>query len=149
MLKKLYWKFTAIFLALAVAAVMITGSFIAAGTVNQYKTQFVTAMTTVSQSSLPQTIQSILASQDADDIKAVQLEEALLRFGGSMGTNENRTCFVLNAKDAGVIVPASLRPGSLSLTPNLSAAMRAAKGDQISITADYSSRWMWTGSQTT
>ncbi|MBE5039189.1 ATP-binding protein [Ructibacterium gallinarum] len=137
MLKQLYWRLTGIVILTVLAAVLIAGMILFFGVTAFYTSQFQEDMHSVAESDLPQSIQRILTSQQEDTVTASQAEAAVNAFAGKLGLDENRSCFILSARDASVITPADMRPASMTVTPNLSAAMRAAKGDSVSLFGDY------------
>lgn len=137
MLKQLYWRLTGMVMLAVFTAVLVTGSICFFGVLELYKSGFEANMNAVAQSELPQSIRYILTSEQEDGVKLPQVEAAVNAYAGKLGLDENRSCFVLSARDASVITPVALRPGTLAVTPNLSAAMRAAKGNRTSIRGDY------------
>lgn len=135
--KQLYLRLTGMVMLAVLAAVLTTGGIGFFGVLHLYKSAFSSGMDSVAQSDLPQSIRSLLLSEQEDSVKLPQVEAAINGYAGKLGLNENRACFVLSARDASVITPAALQPGTLAVTPNLSAAMRAAKGNRVSLTGDY------------
>ncbi len=137
MFKQLYWRLTGIVVLAVFIAVLTTGVIGLTGALNIQKSEFETAMQKVAESDLPNTIQSILSSGEVDDVKLSGLEAAVAAYAGQLALSENRSYFIISARDAGVVVPAALRPHIVTITPNISASMRGAKGDKVSITGDY------------
>ena len=137
MFTQLYRKITGLVVLVVMAAVLITGSIGTIGALKLYTENFKTSMTQVSSSDLPQSIKFILTSEQEDAAKASQIASSVNSYAGKMGLDENRSCFILNARDASVVFPAALQSETLAVTPNLSAAMRAAKGDSLRIFDDY------------
>ncbi len=137
MLKQMYWRLTGLVMLAVAIAVLVTGTIGIIGTLNIQKDEFKSTMDNISQSELPREIQTILSSVESDDVKLPRLETAINKYAGQLAINQNRACFVLSARDASVITPMALRPHTLAVTNNLSAAMRAAKGNAVSLFGDY------------
>ncbi len=137
MFKQLYWRITGRIFLIVLAAVVATGALTFFGMTNLYKEDFSKSTAAVAEGDLPQEIQWILRSEQTEAEQYAQVENLLQRHAGPLKLDGNRSCFVLHARDASVIIPAELQPEQLMITENLSAAMRAAKGDQIRLGRDY------------
>lgn len=137
MFTQLQRRMTGLIVLVATAAVIITGTTCTISALKSYQNSFKNDMAEVGKSELPKSIQYILTSDSEDAEKTAQLELELGKWAGALGINENRSCFILNARDASVIIPTALSPETVSVTDNLSAAMRAAKGDAVTAFGDY------------
>ncbi|MEE1012808.1 MAG: ATP-binding protein [Clostridia bacterium] len=137
MFRQLYQRLTGLVLAVVLAAILLAGGIGVFSSVSLYMDEFSNVLTNVAQSDLPQAIRTILTTEQEDTVTLSQLEEAVASYAGDLSLNQNRSAFILSARDASVIAPGALRPGTLTVTPNLSAAMRAAKGDDLQIFGDY------------
>ena len=137
MFKQLYLRMTGMALLVVILGVLVTGILCFFGAVNLYTTQFSEDMDSIGRSALPQQIGSILASDTDNDKKSAQAEEVILSYTGKLGIDENRSWFVLSARDASIILPLNLSPSVPTRTPNLSAAMKTGNGDEIKLTEDY------------
>lgn len=137
MFRQLYQRLTGLVLAVVLAAILLAGGIGVFSSVGLYVEEFSNTLANVAQSDLPQAIRTILTTEQEDAAILSQLEDAVAGYAGELSLNENRAAFILSARDASVIAPGALRPGTLTVTPNLSAAMRAAKGDDLRIFGDY------------
>lgn len=137
MFSQLYRRLTGLIVSAVILAVIITGTVCTIKTVTACQNNFKNSMTEISKSDLPRSIQYILTSEQDDAVKLTQLEQELNRWSGALGISESRSCSVLSARDASVIYPSALRPETVLVTPNLSAAMRAAKGDEVKFFDNY------------
>lgn len=131
MLKKLYVKLTAVFLLAAFVIVGITGALILHFFVKGYENAFVSEISAVLDDGLSKDIQSILASQDPDPIKCSNLESAVVQRAGKLHLDDHRAFYILRLEDASIITPTVLQGETIQPTPNLQAAMKKAKADEI------------------
>ncbi len=131
MFKQLYWRLTGMVILAAFLAVLVTGALGFFHVLNLCKSEFAAASASVEQSELPALLQHILTSEQEDSVKFPQAESAMGDYAGPLRLGENRTLFVLSARDGSVILPAALQGGQMTGTENLSAAMRGGRGDQI------------------
>ncbi len=136
MFKQLYWRLTARVLLAVLLAVVVTGAIGFFHVLDLQRSEFRTAARKVENSELSALLSQILTSDEEETIKLSQAEGAINAYGGILGLDENRSCFVLSARDAGVIVPAALRGGAIGVTDNLSDAMRGGKGDSVGYFGD-------------
>ncbi len=137
MLKKLYFKLTAVFLLTAILMIGLTGSLILHYFVRGYENTFVSEMNTALESGLSRDIQSILSSQDPDPVKCSRLESAILRYAGKLKLDDHRSFYLLRLEDASIITPTALQGGAVQKTPNIEAAMKKAKADEITFGTPY------------
>lgn len=137
MFKQLYLRMTGMLLLVVILGILVTGGICFFGAINLYTTQFSEDMASIEKSALPQQIGNILASDIDDGEKMAQAEDVILAHTGKLGIDENRSWFVLSARDASVVLPSNLSPAVLTQTPNLSAAMKTGNGDDIQIFGDY------------
>lgn len=137
MLKKLYFKLTAIFLLAAILLVGITGALILHFFVRGYQDRFISTANAVLTDGLSQNIRSILASQETDPVKCSLLEDAVSQYAGRLGLNDHRMFYILRLEDASIITPTALQGSGMQITPNIEAAMKKAKADEVSFTSAY------------
>lgn len=137
MFKQLYLRLTGLLLAVVLTAVLIAGGIGMFFSMDFYMDTFSSAMTEAAQSDLPQAIYTALTTEQPDSDTLSQLEWLLDSSAEALNLDAHRSAFILSARDASVIAPESLRTWSLAETPNLSAAMRAAKGDSLSFFGNY------------
>ncbi len=140
MFKQLYWRLTAKILLAVLLAVLITGGVGFFHVFDLLRTEFRTSTAKVAESTLPSALSQIMASPDDQAIKPPQAEEAMSAYAGILKLDENRSCFLLSARDASVIAPAALQGTSVGQTQNLENAMRGGKGDRLALmgkTMDY------------
>ncbi len=102
-----------------------------------YIENFSASMQMAGSSDLTASIYTALTAEQDDAVTLTQLESTINRYAGTLALNENRSAYILSARDASVIYPASLRPGTLAVTDNLSAAMRGGNGNEYSFFGDY------------
>ncbi len=117
-------------------AVLVTGALDFVHVMDLCKDEFSNAGVQVAESELPDLLRDILGSDQEDGVKISRAEAAVAAYTGKLKINENRSYFVLSARDASVILPGAMRPGQVSVTENLSAAMRGGNGDAISVFGD-------------
>lgn len=99
-------------LVAVLVAVLVTGTlgFFHVGSL--YRDGFHQSAMTVAQSELPDLLRHILTS-DLDDVsKMAAAENALDDYAGVLHLDENRTCYLLSARDASVILPTTLQAGT-------------------------------------
>ncbi len=137
MFRQLYLRLTGLILAVTMLAVLIAGGIGIFSATQFYRNQFSASLTDLAQSDFPQTLRSILTTEQEDAERLAQLEWALDSCVSRLSLNENRTAFVLSARDASVVVPTALQAQTVTITPNLSAAMRAAKGEETTFFGEY------------
>ena len=137
MFRQLYQRLCGILLAAVLLAVLLAGGIGLYSSTTYYVDGFSAALETVAQSDLPQSIRGALTAEQDDAVILSQLEAAVNRYAGILALDENRAAYILSARDASVIYPASLRPGTLTVTENLSAAMRGGKGTRTSLFGEY------------
>ncbi len=137
MFRQLYQRLCGLLLAVVLTAVLVFGGIDFIFSSNFYIDEFTDALSTVSRSDLSQTLTLALTSEQDDTATLAQLESAIHQHAGELSLNENRAAYLLNARDASVIYPAALRPGTLTVTKNLSAAMRGGNGHDVSLFGDY------------
>jgi two-component system sensor histidine kinase VicK len=137
MFRQLYLRLTGLILAVTLLSVLIAGGIGILSTTQFYRNEFSDAVNNLAQSDFPQTLRSILTTEQEDAERLAQLEWALDSCVSRLSLNENRTAFILSARDASVVVPASLQAQAVTITPNLSAAMRAAKGEETTLFGEY------------
>ncbi len=136
MFKQLYWRMTGMVLLAVLLAVLVTGALDFVHVMDLCKEEFLDAGTQVAASELPDLLRDIVGSEQEDGVKIPQAEAAVAAYAGKLGLDDNRNYFVLSARDASVILPGAMRPGQVSVTENLSAAMRGGKGDAVSVFGD-------------
>ncbi len=137
MFRQLYQRLTLLLAAVILIAVLIAGGIGVYLSADFYMDEFSSAMAEVQARNLPQEIHNILTTEEEAEAAEAKLQGLLKEYDGILSVNHHRAVFVLSARDASVIAPSSLRPGTLTVTPNLSAAMRAAKGDERKFFGDY------------
>jgi len=137
MFRQLYLRLTGLLLAAVLLAVLIAGGIHLGSSMQSYIQGFVLSMYQVAQSDLPEVIRGSLTAEQETVETDAQLERAIGSWAGELALNQNRSAYLLSARDLSVIYPAALRPSALTLTPNLSAAMRAAKADKTSMFGEY------------
>lgn len=140
MFKHLYWRMTAKVLIAVMLAVLIAGGFGILHVYDLMKTEFSTSVARVEESSLPSALKQIMTGTEEDGLKALQTEQAINAYAGILKLDENRSSFLLSARDLSVIAPASLRGASVGSTKNLEDAMRGGKGNRLTMfgkTMDY------------
>ena len=89
------------------------------------------------QSDFAETVGDILSAEQEAWAMDEQLEREMGKWAGILEVNDHRSVYLLSARDLSVIYPAVLRPSALTLTTNLSAAMRAARADKTSLFGEY------------
>lgn len=137
MFRQLYQRLCGLLLAVVLTAVLVFGGIDFIFSSNFYIDEFTDALSKVSRSDLADHLVLALTSQQDDTTTLAQLESAIHRYAGELSLNENRAAYLLSARDASVVYPAALRPGTLTLTKNLSAAMRGGNGYEVSLFGDY------------
>lgn len=137
MFSQLYRRVTGAVMAAAAVSVIATGTACTINAVNDYQNSFTSTMEGISKSDLPASVRYILTSDTEDDAKLAMLDKEIGHRAGIMGIGDSRACFVLSARDASVIFSSEANATSLSITPNISAAMRAAKGNESSLRGDF------------
>ena len=137
MFRQLYRRLCGIVLAVVLAVVLLTGGCLMVSSAAFYIEDFSASMEMAGSSDLTATIYTALTAEQDDTVTLAQLESAINRYAGTLSLNENRSAYILSARDASVIYPASLRPGTLAVTDNLSAAMRGGNGNEYSFFGDY------------
>lgn len=140
MFKHLYWRMTAKVLVAVMLAVLIAGGLGMLHVYDLLKTEFSTSVERVTESTLPSALQQIMTSSEEENLKTPQAEQAMNAYAGILKLDENRSCFLLSARDASVIAPASLQGASVGITKNLEDAMRGGKGNGMTLfgkTMDY------------
>ncbi|MBQ2614871.1 MAG: HAMP domain-containing protein [Clostridia bacterium] len=137
MFRQLYLRLTGLILAVTLLAVLIAGGISIFSATQFYRNQFSDSVADLAGSDFPQTLHTILTAEQEDAERIAQLQWALESCAARLSLDENRTAFVLNARDASVVVPSALQAQTVTITPNLSAAMRAAKGEETSLFGEY------------
>lgn len=140
MFKHLYWRMTAKVLVAVMLAVLIAGGLGVFHVYDLMKTEFSTSVARVEESSLPSALRQIMTAPEDDGLKSPQAEQAINAYAGILKLDENRSCFLLSARDASVIAPVSLQGASVGITKNLEGAMRGGTGDRLTMfgkTMDY------------
>ncbi len=140
MFRQLYWRLTAKVLLAVLLAVLITGCVGFFHVYDMLRTEFCTSTTKVEESTLPSAIGQIMAGSADLEEKLPQVETSINAYAGILKLDENRNCFLLSARDASVIAPASLQGTMVGRTENLEDAMRGGKGNHLSLfdkTMDY------------
>lgn len=137
MFRQLYWRLTGLVMLAVMTAVLTVGALGFFNVLDLYKSDFRNAVTAVAQSELPDRLRHILTADTVGDAGLSAAEAAISDYAGRLGLNENRTCFLLSARDGGILTPVSLRPGQVSETKNLSSAMRGGNGDKVSVRGDF------------
>ena len=130
MFYQLYFRLTAKVMAAVLTAVLIVGAICFYTDVSSAEDRFYDAAKEVSGSELPDKLRDFYESGGNDTAIAALMEREILNYAGKLGLTENRSCYVLSARDLSVISPPSLSAGQMSQTKNLSAAMRGGKGEK-------------------
>ncbi len=133
MFRQLYWRLTAKILLAVLLAVLITGGVGFFHVFDMVRTEFRTSTTKVEESTLPSVLSQIMEASNETALKPAQAEEVMSAYAGILKIDENRSCYLLSARDASVIAPASLQGTSVGLTKNLENAMRGGRGDSLPI----------------
>ena len=136
MFKRLTWKITARVLLAVLLAVLVTGGISFYHVLDLQRSEFRTAAESVENSDLPAFLGQILTSGEEAAIMLPQAEGAVNAYAGTLGISENRSYFLLSSRDAAVIAPVSMRGSTVTMTENLSHAMRGGKGDKVSLFGD-------------
>ncbi len=137
MFRQLYLRLTGLLMAVVFLAVLIAGGIHIYSSMESYRDAFIASMEQLAQSEFVETVGSVLTAEQETAAMDVQLEREIGKWAGVLSLNENRNAYLLSARDLSVIYPAALRPSALTLTPNLSAAMRAARADKTNMLGDY------------
>lgn len=138
MFRQLYLRLSGILLAVVIITVLTVGGIGMVSSANFYLDGFYGALTDIADSDLLRTVCTVLTEEGQEDADtALRLETAVNRYAGAFAPNENRSVYILNARDASVIYPAALRSGTLAVTDNLSAAMRGGNGTDGSAFGEY------------
>ncbi len=140
MFKQLYWRLTAKVLLAVMLAVLMMGGWSFFHVLDLLCGAFRDATAKVEESSLPAALSQIMASSDEPALKIPQVESAINSYAGILQLDENRSCFLLSARDASVITPGTVQGTTVGLTENLKNAMRGGRGDRVSFfgkTLDY------------
>ncbi len=136
MFKQLYWRLTARVMVAVLLAVMVTGAIGFFHVLDLKRSEFRVAAEKAEQSDLPALLSQILTSGEEAGIQLSQAEGVINAYAGILRLDENRSCFVLSARDGGVITPVALRGSSIAVTDNLQDAMRGGKGNRITYFGD-------------
>ncbi|MBR5153092.1 MAG: HAMP domain-containing protein [Clostridia bacterium] len=137
MFKQLYLKLTALLLTAILLAVLIAGGIHIYTSMEAYRKDFLSTMVPLVQSDFAETVGDILSAEQEAWAMDEQLEREMGKWAGILEVNDHRSVYLLSARDLSVIYPAVLRPSALTLTTNLSAAMRAARADKTSLFGEY------------
>ncbi len=136
MFKQLYWRLTARVMVAVLLAVMVTGAIGFFHVLDLKRSEFRVAAEKAEQSDLPALLSQILTSGEEAGIQLSQAEGVINAYAGILRLDENRSCFVLSARDGGVVTPVALRGSSIAVTDNLQDAMRGGKGNRITYFGD-------------
>ncbi len=136
MFKKLTWQITARVLLAVLLAVLVTGGIGFYHVLDLQREEFRSAAASVENSDLPGFLGQLLTSGEEAAVMLPQAEGAVNAYGGRLRLSENRSYFLLSARDASVITPVALRGGTVAMTENLEAAMRGGKGDKVGLFGD-------------
>lgn len=137
MFKQLYLRLAGATLLVVLLGLLLSGCISLWSSVSLYITTFEESMEDVAQSNLPRELGYILTDDTDDTNKLSQAEQTVSAYAGKLQLNENRSYYILSARDASIIAPSVLVPGTLTITPNLSDAMKSGNGDNVSIFGDY------------
>lgn len=137
MFKQLYLRLAGATLLVVLLGLLLSGCISLWSSVSLYITTFEESMEDVAQSNLPRELGYILTDDTDDTNKLSQAEQTVSAYAGKLQLNENRSYYILSARDASIIAPSVLVPGTLTITPNLSDAMKSGNGDNVSILGDY------------
>ncbi len=132
--KKLQWKLILIFLMLVLSVMIIAGTFLLNGVLSYYHTRFKDTMNKEFSGIILNNLEIALASDEPEE-KIIEVMEAFST--SRLGTNENRSYYILSANN-GEFVHSSLGDNvSPDLTSNILTAMEGNVGDEVSLNKTY------------
>ena len=115
MFRQLYLRLTGLILAVTLLAVLIAGGISIFSATQFYRNQFSDSLADLAGSDFPQTLHTILTAEQEDAERIAQLQWALESCAARLSLDENRTAFVLNARDASVVVPSALQAQTVTI----------------------------------
>lgn len=137
MFKRLQWKLVAVFVLLVMAVLVVADIFLLRGVSEFYQQDFRRQVTTALSGDFTNGVRSALVSQAQQEDKLKALSDLISAYSGQLGINANRTCSILSARNAEIIISSNPQLETLEKTPNIITAMTKTSGDALQFQTSY------------